>query len=345
MTTKNTTKATLFALALTLLFSTASAAQRVKTFSEALEKAGSDGIVMFCYGPDWNRRSVRMLNEFWKTDGTEQACGNAAMVAVPFYQDPEADKKNEAADIAAGAPKPPFGVCPAVLLLDKEGKMYAHLVGTDYLGDFQGGLGKRNISDRMAAFRKRTELMEKAKNLTGQEKAKVIMEIAELPIERPENLLAMAEEADPSDATGVVRRLKHDALQFMYGLLDTTDGFLKPDYVADFKKIREETQKVADDAAILPVDRQKALALQTGESRRQGISGNKLTSITKYMSKISDGTVFGRLAGALGQKWSVAQKKTAEDKALERIAKRDEQKAQSAKKLRERKAEKSIQID
>lgn len=328
-----------------MLFSTASAAQRVKTFSEAKEKAGSDGIVMFCYGPDWNRRSVRMLNEFWKTSGAEQACGNAAMVAVPFYQDPEADKKNEAEDIAAGAPKPPFGVCPAVLLLDKEGKMYAHLVGTDYLGDFQGGLGMRNIRDRLAAFRKRTELMEKAKGLSGQEKAKVLMEVAELPISRPEDLLAMAEQADPTDKTGIVRRLKHDALQFMYGLLDTTDGFLKPGYVADFKKIREETQKVADDAAILPLDRQKALALQVGESRRQGISGNKLTNITKFMAKIAAGTDFGRLADSIGQKWSVAQKKTAEDKALERIAKREQQKDQNAKKLQERKAEKSIQID
>ncbi len=328
-----------------MLVSTASAAQRVKTFSEAKEKAGSDGIVMFCYGPDWNRRSMRMLNEFWKTSGAEQACGNAAMVAVPFYQDPEADKKNEADDIAAGAPKPPFGVCPAVLLLDKEGKMYAHLVGTDYLGDFQGGLGMRNIRDRIAAFRKRTELMEKAKGLTGQEKAKVLMEVAELPISRPEGLLDIAEQADPTDKTGVVRRLKHDALLFMYGLLDTTDGFMKPDYVADFKKIREETQKVADDPAILPLDRQKALALQVGESRRQGISGNKLTSITKFMAKIAASTDFGRLANPLGQKWSVAQKKTAEDKALERIAKREQKKDQNAKKIQERKAEKSIQID
>lgn len=345
MTIKNNTKAAVLALALTVLASEATAAQRVKTFSEALEKAGSDGIVMFCYGPDWNRRSVRMLDEFWRTPGAEEACGNAVMVAVPFYQDSEADKKNEAAEIGAGAPKPPFSVCPAVLMLDKEGKMYAHLVGTDYLGDFQGGLGIRNIKDRLAAYRKRTELLEKAKNLTGQEKAKVLMEITELPIERPDNLLAMAKEADPADKTGIVRRIEHDALQFMYGLLDTTDGFLKPGYVPDFQKIRVETQRVADDAALMPIDRQKALALQSGESRRQGVSGNKMTAITKYMAKISDRTPFGKLANILGQKWSVAQKKTAEDKAIERITKRDEQKEQAAKKRQERKAEKSIQID
>ena len=55
------------------LLSVGKAAERAETFSEALSKAGSDGVIAYCYGPDWNRRSVRLLKTFWNTPEAAEA--------------------------------------------------------------------------------------------------------------------------------------------------------------------------------------------------------------------------------------------------------------------------------
>lgn len=350
----------------TLSLASAWSAQRVASYSEALEKAGDDGIVVYCYGPDWNRRSLRMLNSFWKNPETEAAAGNAVMVAIPFYEDSGHPKAGEAADIRGGFPDPPFGVCPLVVMLDKNGKAYAHLPGADYLGDEEGEKGRENMRNYLAKFRKYQEIMKKvgldgesasASSVQGVERAKLIAEamdlqlyipggsIASMPPYTDPNLLHELELSDPSDKTGLVRRYKHVELQFRYKLFDTSDGFLKPDFVPDYDMIKEECFKIIKDPAYRTYDRQAAYLTFIGQSRREAIQPNQLKGHIKKMGEIDPNTVFGRGAAALHDLWgSIKTKRSPEQRKADREKRKQDAKKKKDKKIRDRKQEDSIEF-
>ncbi len=328
-----------------LLASAASAAQRAETYGDALDKAGSDGIIAYCYGPDWNQRSVRMLDSFWKNAATEEAAGNAVMVAVPFYEFSTSKGADEAGAIRGGMPGPPFSVCPTVMMMDRTGRVYATLVGSDYLGDEQGELGRTNIKAKLAEFRRQQELMAKAQGTSGTEKAKLLMEVSDLSVKAPDGLLKEIELADPTDKTGAIRRNKHSALQFMYKLLGTTDGFVDPDKVAEYDVMKKACLEVIEDEAIRPIDRQAAYNLYIGESRREGIPNGQLKGLIRKDMKIDENTWYGKLCPNLAEAWtSGSTSKSPEQRKAEREArKQSAQRKRDAKKL-ERKADREIEI-
>lgn len=370
MTIRKYTKTFASAVALAALsLGSAWSAQRVATFSEALEKAGDDGIIAYCYGPDWNRRSVRMLDTFWKSPETEAAAGNAVMVAIPFYEDANHPKAGEAAEIRGSFPDPPFGVCPLVVMLDKTGKAYAHMPGSDYLGDEDGEKGRENMRNNLAKFRKYRVIMkdldmreggaqdDSSSGLRGEERAKLIAEALELQLYIPggsiaampphvdSELLHELELADPADKTGLVRRYKHVELQFRYKLYDTTDGFLKPDFVPDIDMIKDESFKIIKDPAYRTFDRQSAYLAYIGQARREGIQPNQLKGHIKKMGEIDPNTVFGRAASALHDLWGNTKvKKTPEQRKAARQKKKEDAKKKKDKKIRDRKQDEAIEF-
>ncbi len=352
MTTRKPSKnlPALLLAAVALLSPTAFAAQRASTYSEALEKAGDDGVIAYCYGPDWNKRSVRMLKSFWENPDTEAAAGDAVMVAVPYYQDKEAEGAAEAASIRGGLREPHFGVCPTVFLMDKNGSIYATLSGMDALGDEKGTLGAENISKKLAEFRRQQELLQQAASASGTEKAKLLGAVADLGITAPKGIVDEIQLADPEDKTGQVRRNKHNAFYgFMYEQMETSDGFLKKDFVPNLSKISDACYEIINDEAYRSEDRQAAYALIIGLSRVEGIPANQLRGyITKCM-RIDESTVYGKMAPSLIEKWAgkdasaPKKKKTAADRKAEREARRQAAKAERERRKQERKAKKEAE--
>ena len=330
-----------------LMVSVASAAQRAKTFDEALEKAGSDGVIAYCYGPDWNKRSVQLLNTFWNTPEAEEAAGNAVMVAVPFYERDSAKGAENAAEIRGRMPAPPFDVCPTVMFFDKSGRRYASFQGSDYLGsDDACSEGVKNISKYVQALRKQQELMEKAAPLVGQEKAKLLAQVADLPITQPDDLMEQLELADPTDKLGALRRNKFNALQFMYKQLDTPDGFLKPDFEADYQQMRKDCEAVFKDEALRNRDRQAVYNLLIGQSRREAIQANQLKGFIKKVNKLDATTDYGKLSPTLVTLWgNLKHKLTPEQRKAAREAKRAKAKEKKDKKRAERRAKDTIEIE
>ncbi len=355
MTTRKPSKnllATLLA-AVAFLSPAADAAQRAKTYSEALDKAGDDGIIAYCYGPDWNKRSVRMLKSFWETPATELAAGNAVMVAVPYYQDKTAEGAYEAAEIRGGLREPHFGICPTVFLISKTGTIYATLSGMDDLGDEKGELGAQNIRKKLAEFRRQQELLAKAEGSSGIERAKLLGEVADLSITPPKGIVDEIQLADPEDKSGQVRRNKHNAFYgFMYEQMETKDGFLKKDFVPNLDKIGEACLAIANDEAYRTKDRQAAYALLIGLSRANGIPGNVLRGHITKSTKIDETTVYGKIGPYLLEKWvgkagtsGPKKKKTAADRKAEREAKRQAAKAERDRRKAERKAKKEAEAE
>lgn len=335
------------ALLALLLVPLASGAQRAETFAEALEKAGSDGVIAYCYGPDWNARSVQLLKTFWQTPAAEEAAGNAVMVAVPFYERNDAKGAENAAQIRGNMPGPPFSVCPTVMFFDKNGKKYADFQGSDYLGtDDECTEGLKNIRMYLDALRKQQELLAKAEPLVGMEKAKVLVEIGKLPIPTPGDYLQQLELADPTDKLGGIRRAKFNALQFMYKQLDTPDGFIKPDFEADYDQMKKDCMAIFEDEAYTTRDRQAVLNLFIGQSRREAIQPNQLKGYIKKVHKADPQTDYGQLSPTLVNLWgNLKHKLTPEERKAAREAKRAKAKEKKARKRDERRAKDTIEIE
>ncbi len=341
MTTRKLAKLPALLLAGAILCQPATAAQRAKSFDEARQMAGNDGIVVFCYGPDWNQRSVRMVQSFWQNSATEEAAGNAVMLAVPFYQDSHAKGAEEARQIRGGLQAPPFQVCPAVIMLDKHGRVYATLTGADYLGDETGELGAKNIKAKLTALRRQQELMAKAESVVGTEKAKLLLEVSDLGIAHPEGLLNMIEEADPNDKLGALRRNKHSQIQFSYKQIEADElGFTDPEAVIDLAKVKKACLEVIEDEAYRTEDRQAAYNVYIGQSRRDGVGGGILRNLIRRGMKIDEETWYGRLSPTLAKLWGsgAGHRKSASQRSDERKKKRDKQ-------IQERKSANDVEIE
>ena len=324
--------------------------RRASSYSEALAAAGEDGVIVFCYGPDWNQRSVRMLTKFWQTAELEQVTGKAMLLAAPYYQAPTEEQESESRSITGGMPAPPFGVCPTVMMFDKEGFCYANLPGKDYLGDETGDLAKKNIAERLGALHAQQRLLAQADSLSGVEKAKILSQVADLPIKTPRGLVDMIREADPSDSTGLVRRNTHDAKQFLYEQMETKDGFLATDFVPDFNKIKTECLKVAKDEALRAEDRQAAYALIIGQARRehvsgkQNIPGKQMKDFISSCAKIDPNTPYGKLSPTLAGLWGNLRVSAEARKAYSERKKADD-KARKEKEREDKKADKNVRTD
>ena len=321
--------------------------RRAASFVDALEAAGEDGIAVYCYGPDWSVRSTRMLKSFWNTPELEAATGKAILLAVPFYEDPT-DAQQQEHDNAAmgGVSAPPFGVCPTVMLYDKDGVKYATLTGSDDLGqegDFS--IGYQKLREKIAALHKRDELLGKAASLAGVEKAKVLNEIADLPISPPSGLVAMIKEADPADHSGMVRRNTFSALGFLYEQMHTKDGFLSPDFIVDFKAMEAACMKVIKDEALRPEDRQAAYLLLIGQNRRMDNTGPKLKALIAACAKLAPKSRYGILAPGLIDHWvPLKNTKSSEAKHAQKVRDRNKAKEVTAKERDSKRADKNTEI-
>ena len=314
------------------------AAQRAETYQNALNMAGSDGVIAYCYGPDWNRRSVMLLNSFWKSEKLSEAAGDAILVAVPFYEDKHSAEASQHSHIGSGMPNPAFSVCPTVMFFDKNGRMYASMQGNDYLGtDAACTEGVKNVQKYLQALRTQQQLMAKADSAQGEEKAKILAQVAELPIKSPDGLLQQIKEADPKDKLGYARRLEFNARAFMYDQLDTKDGFLHPDFEPDYTKMMKDCEAVFRDDALRSRDRQAVYNLYIGQSRREHIQGNRLKGLIRKVNKLDPDTDYGQLSPTLMNLWgSLKHKTTPEERRAERNKKKTKEKEKREKKRQER---------
>ncbi len=326
-----------------------SAAERVETHSEAVPKIGADGLIVYCYGPDWNRRSVRMLDSFWARPDLIPAAGEAILLSVPYYEKaPTAEELGEnvisPAQVRGSLPKPPFDVCPAVMMFDSEGRLYATLIGTDGLGDETGSAGIENIKKNLELLRKRDDLMKKAKAMpAGIERSKLLVEASQLGITPPQGVEAMLNESEDPESKKMIAYFKHDALKFMYEQLDTTDGFLKEDFIEDVSAIRRASTEIFKDENYRPIDRQAAYNLYLGAMRRDGTAGSRLRTPIRNNMKVDEETLYGKAMAGLVKEWGEMDRirKTSEQKK----ALRDKERSNKAKERNQDRVSDKVSFD
>lgn len=287
-----TTLAILLAVGSPLAFS----AQRVDNYNDALSQAGDEGVIVYLYGPDWNRKSTNMLKTFWKGKDVEQAAGESTMVAIPLYQRPNDAQKAEQERIQGDFRIPPpkqYRSIPAIFMLDNTGRVYAWICGTDGFGEGEtGALAVKQIKKYKELFAKQRELMEKSDKADGLEKARLIGQASTLGIEPTSQALDQIKTFDPNDETGFVRRLTFDPHKFQEDHKDD-----------ETFAIEAEVMKIVEDKAYSELQRQEAYCVLIGQLRREKATPDVLKRHILAMQKIDEKSMYGQIVPHLLEMW------------------------------------------
>lgn len=296
-----------------LLHAAPDPSRRFTSVQDALGKANDDGIIVFLYGPGWNRRSVALLHRFWESDAVQQASGGALLVA----QAVEPDQASLPQPLGAYLP-----VCPSLIFLDKNGEVYAYMSGMDAIGNEEGNRGLQNIRVMLDRLRQRNGLMAQSRNSRGANSAEFIHKAAEIPFPQPHYIgghfpspeytqtnprvrfASMIRRVDPADSRGYARSLLYNPVSFMYSQLNTRDGFLSPRFAPNYEQVKAACLQVANNNALRPEDRQQAYALLIGLAHSNKRSPNEIGGFISALSQLDASSFYGRLSPTLMQIWA-----------------------------------------
>lgn len=193
------------------------AAQLYSTQAEAAKSVTDDGYILAVYAKGWDRFSEALCKKLVAEPKIQQAAGTAGIVLAPFYQYSTSDERVKQAEVWGDLREPrsnSMETYPSLLMYDKDGFLY---------GRVQGTLLNRGTVDEIAAEvkakleakRKQAEIMKQADAASGVERARLIAQACEFKgIERPNNAVDMVRAADPSDSSGMVKRLTFDPWAF-----------------------------------------------------------------------------------------------------------------------------------
>lgn len=190
------------------------AAQQFPTQEEAAKSVTDDGYILAVYAEGWDRYSKELCKKVVADPKVQQAAGTAAIVLTPFYQYASSEDRAKQAEVWGGLAEPrshSMESYPALLMYDKSGYLYGRVQGTLLIRGTMEEIAA-DVKAKLDAKHKQEEIMKKADAASGVERAKLIAEACEFPnIERPNNYRELVKQADPSDESGMVRRLHFDA--------------------------------------------------------------------------------------------------------------------------------------
>ncbi|MBR6797346.1 MAG: hypothetical protein IKM45_01485 [Opitutales bacterium] len=300
----------IFIALLCLVFTgtSAFAAFSAKTFAAAKKRNPKDGIIVYFYGPDWDVRSTKMLKTLWESSEIKNACGDASMLSVPVYQEPNEKQKKNAKAIREGMKVPHIFSYPAIVMFTEEGEKYYILQGDEIFED--KAEVAETIKAKLKLFRERKAILKKAERAKGVEKAKLYGDALLEGIEPPANALKIIKASDPKGETPYAKRLEFDVFKLLtdqtYKDPDKPDKVLiKPDAaVALVTKLAIE-----DETTYLPEQRQELLACCAAYLRRLDKTDSRIKMLHKKILEIDPDSIWADFVKDSEARWLGVEKK------------------------------------
>ena len=243
--------------------------------------------MLVVYAKGWDRFSEPFCKEIIANPEIQAAAGDAALILAPFYQYSTPEDKQKQADVWGSLEEPRAHsneTYPCILMYDKNGFLYGRVQGTSFL---KGTMTERaaEIKAKLEAKHKQEELMDQAGAASGVERAKLVGEACALEgIERPIGWREIVKDADPTDQSGMVRRLNFDYYGFSQKYCSSkSDGGLELGADATIK----EMEKFLKDPAYTPEQKQAIHAVIIGTLRRSGASATQLKGAVMEMKRLA----------------------------------------------------------
>ena len=263
------------------------------TQQEAAKAATDDGYMLVVYAKGWDRFSEPFCKKVIESPEIQKAAGNAGLILAPFYQYATGEERSAQSAVWGSLSEPSASsmeTYPCILMYDKSGYLYARVQGTSFLKGTMAEIAAE-IKTKLDAKKAQEEIMAKAANASGAEKAKLIAEACEVKgIEHPRGARDMIRAADPQDESGMVRRMNFDYYGFSQKYCGkASDGGLE---LSTDKTIRE-MQAMLKDQAYTPEQKQVIHAVIIGTLRRSGASDTQLKSAVMEMKRLAPDSHMG----------------------------------------------------
>lgn len=266
-----------------------SSAAVVKTYPDALSRAGKNPIVIFIYGANYDKQGQKAYEEFIKKNKIAPYIRQAAFLEMPLYQMPNEKEKKDMAK-RLGNKKLPGGIWsyPCLAVVDSSGNLRAVVQKPEEMKDPETALAvlKKHLDNFMA----QEKILNRARKAKGSKRADLLLEASDYDIRMPSNLMDAKSVDDPElknlltfDPTALV-----EALQIM-----------------TYEQANAHVRKMMSMGGYSKLQRQMIMAAYAGHLRRgsknmKPASKERLRALYTEMRNIDPKSTYGAYAeGAL----------------------------------------------
>lgn len=253
-----------------------------KTYDQAAKGNPNDGIVVFLYGPDWEKSGPELLKKMWSNPKIKNACGGANLVALPIYQRPNEKEKKAAEEKAKGYRRSKrVRSIPALVLQDYTGRDYYVICGDELFQSVEKVA--ELMKSKFELYKQQRKFLQQMEKAKGKNKAKACAQASVIEgIFPPNDYEKIIKENDPKLEDPICAR----AVFNVYELLVDQ---MTPDKENPGKKILsvEETlakfKQLTSGDTYTPIQKQEIHAAVAGHLRRNGYDAAKLKKIYQDM--------------------------------------------------------------
>lgn len=265
------------------------------TVESARTNAGEAGYVLFIYPSGWDKAGSRRIKSLLASKKIQNSTGDAAILAVPIYNAPSQEQREEVKRIMGPLKYPgSSGIIsyPAIVFYDKDGRIYSTIHGDLFNKSAEKKLAGL-IQTRINTKKKQDELIRQAEQSSDPaEKARLLLWSSRAPdISQPHDIYAKIKSADPNNEYGC-----RDAYNFRFSI--------EKNETIDSLTLR--LNAVLSNSLYSTDQKQKACASALGYVRRERGMFAGASFIRKYartMHKLDPKSALGQAALVVSREW------------------------------------------
>lgn len=261
----------------------------MRSYPDALAKAGHKPIVLYCYGANYDQVSRKSYDELVKHHKLQPALRNCIFVEVPIYQLPDEKQKREMEKIIGkhGLPGGIFSY-PSLAVVDDGGHLRGIVQRAEEMKDAESACAA--LTKLLDAYDKQEDLIIKAEKAGGTRKAKLLMEASEVRgINLPPDAGDGGKRKAMKDNVGINDRQNFDPITIMERTFSMEES-----------QVEGYIRGLLNKPGYSLTQRQEMLSSLAGHIRRHNGSTEKLRALYTEMRDLDPDSMYGAYAqGAL----------------------------------------------
>ncbi len=278
-----------FVLATCTLF----AGPEKKTYEQAIKGNPSDGVVVFLYGPDWEKVGTKLLKETWPK--VRNSCGSAPTVVIPVYQRPNEKESAQAREKSKG-----FNInkevrsYPAIVMQTYAGANYYVVCGDELLQSPEKVAAL--MKEKFELYKQQRKFLQAADKAKGVAKAKAMAQAADIDgIFPPPNYKKIIKDNDPNLSDPLCKRAVFDVYE-VFTNFTFTDKDAPNKKVFTKEEALQKLEELTKDDTYTPIQKQEIYAAATGLLRRQNYDKGKLKELYEKMIALDPKSMWADVA-------------------------------------------------
>lgn len=261
----------------------------VSSYPEALAKAGDKPIVIFLYGANYDKLSMKTYEEFIRKNKIAPAVRRCVFLVVPIYQNPTADEQKKY-DKIMGKKHLPGGIWsyPCLAVVDSRGKLRGIVQSAREMKSVETATAA--LEPLLKAFEQQEKLLSKAERASGARRADLILQASNINLTLPDGVGAEKNDnrrrrGNKDDDIGLQNRLSFNPIAVVEKL-----------QIMTFEEADAYIRGMVAEGCYSRRQRQELMAAYAGHLRRNGASPERLRALYTEMRNLDPDSMYGAYA-------------------------------------------------